>query len=367
VLVHSCKCTEKAGASQGKLVKMKAGKRPHFTSAFCSEIFLPSWLDFVTFNKAGLQEARRNTKGTRTPVIHKTMSNASFDVVCFGEVLWDLLPSGAQPGGAPMNVAYHLRKLGLRPALISRIGRDELGKKLLGIMEGFGLPPDFIQQDDIHSTGIVQATINEKKEASYEIVQPVAWDFIDTAPSLPLLVQNAPYFVFGSLAARSERSRNTLLELVAAANTRILDINFRPPHYSLPLAEELLQKCDLLKLNEHELPLISGWYHQLVNMEDQIRSVQDRFSIPTIVVTRGGDGAVVCHQGRITQHKGFKVRVADTVGSGDAFLAAFIAQVKQGAGMMESLEFANALGALVASKPGACPEYIRAQCHDLMI
>lgn len=279
------------------------------------------------------------------------------DAVCFGEVLWDVLPTGEKPGGAPMNVAYHLHKQGLQVAMISRIGTDDRGNKLLEILAQNGLTTDYIQRDEDHQTGIVNATLHESNEVTYEIVHPVAWDFIALEDRLPDLVAGAQFFVYGSLAARDTATADTLWQLVEVAQTRVVDINLRPPHYSQELVERLLHSADITKLNEHELPLIAGWFGKTGGEEEQVKMLQEQFSIPTIIVTRGGDGALVCQEGTIYRHPGYRVTVADTIGSGDAFLAGFLAQTKEGKPVPARLQFANSLGAFIASQQGACPPY----------
>lgn len=287
------------------------------------------------------------------------MITKAFDVVCFGEVLWDVLPSGAKPGGAPMNVAYHLQKMGMHPALVSRIGNDDWGRRLLQVLTQNGISTAYIQHDKEHATGMVQATLQLGNEVSYDILYPVAWDFIEWSAPLSEAVEKATFFVCGSLGARHRPSQQTLFQLLEAARYKVVDINLRPPHFNQPLIESLLTKADVLKLNEHELPLVAGWYTSLSTVNDQVKWLQDRFSISAIIVTRGGEGALVCKEGALATHQGYKVRVADTVGSGDAFLAAFLYKNQHGASAEESLEFANALAAFVASQTGACPPYTK--------
>lgn len=294
------------------------------------------------------------------------MDTKPYDVICFGEVLWDVLPSGAKAGGAPMNVAYHLQKFGLKPALISRVGKDEWGHRLLEILLKNNLPVTYVQQDTLHSTGIVQATIQPNKEVNYDIIHPVAWDFIEMKQVLLSVVTHAAYFICGSLVARDEHSRKTLYELIEAAKIKVVDINLRPPHFSKEVIEHLLLSAHILKLNEHELPLITSFYSNLKRVNDQAVFLQDKFSIPTIIVTMGGHGALVCTEGKITSHKGYKIKVADTVGSGDAFLAAYIYQLTLGAATTKILEFANAAGAFIASKNGACPAYAIEEIYQLI-
>lgn len=290
-----------------------------------------------------------------------------YKAVCFGEVLWDIMPSGTRPGGAPMNVAFHLHKLGLPTALISRIGKDKQGKYLLKTLSDFNIPIDYLQTDEQHVTGIVNANIKENNEVQYEIVYPVAWDFIRQEKELMPLVRNASYFIFGSLASRSKISHHSLFQLIEAANTKLFDINLRPPHFNQTIIEQLLSKSDIVKLNEHEAKLVSGWYgNYYTDIEDQISSIQDRFHLKTILVTMGDKGALLKHANSWFSHNGYKVNVTDTVGSGDAFLAGFLFQLENKKPLDEGLSFANALGAFVATQSGACPDYNINDVYQLM-
>jgi fructokinase len=286
------------------------------------------------------------------------------EVVCFGEVLWDVLPTGALPGGAPMNVAYHLQKLGVNAAMISRVGQDDRGEQLKKVLQQNGLSLEYLQTDEQHETGVVNATFRPNNEVLYDIVFPVAWDFIEWNASLQNLVEESTVFVYGSLAARNEISRKTLFKLREAAHKRVLDINLRPPHFNTELIEDLLRNTDIVKLNDHELDFITQSHHSNSVIEDKIRFLQDKFSIPVIIVTRGSKGAILCNEGQLFNHGGFKVTVCDTVGSGDAFLAAFIYKSLKGAGPHEQLQYANAVGAFIASRQGACPEYGQEQIEE---
>jgi fructokinase len=289
-------------------------------------------------------------------------------VVCFGEVLWDILPSGAVPGGAPMNVAYHLQKLNKNPALITRIGMDDKGQELMNIFSGHGVCTDFFQVDDKYETGKVFASPNEYGEVVYDIVKPVAWDFIAWDYAFTELLANAEFFVFGSLAARNKASKDTLFRLLEIARNKVLDINLRAPHYNRRIVEQLLRKTDFVKMNLAELELITGWFSNHTSVEDRLKSIQDKFSISNMVVTMGGEGAMLCMNGEITKHEGFKVDVQDTVGSGDAFLAGLLSHLLDNADYKEVLEFASGLGAFIATQRGACPDYnideIKNLIHD---
>jgi len=281
-----------------------------------------------------------------------------FPVVCFGETLWDFLPQGKLPGGAPVNVAYHLKKLGKNPAVISRIGNDDLGKELKQVFETKHIDTTFFQIDNQHSTGKVFAEIKENNEVAYKIAAPVAWDFIEFNEEVKKVVSEADYFVFGSLITRNEVSRKTLFRCLEIAKTKVVDINFRPPHFNREIVEALLKQADILKLNLAELHLITGWFKDNYERdEERVRLLQQKFSIKTIIVTKGGDGAILFMDELFFYHPGYSVTVADTVGSGDSFLAAIISKLIDGASPENALNFASALGAFVASCPGACPDY----------
>lgn len=278
-------------------------------------------------------------------------------IVCYGEILWDLLPSGPQPGGAPMNVAYQLHRLGKHPAMISRIGRDERGKELFQVLQNKGLNTDYIQLDEEVPTGIVRAEQHANGDMSYDIVSPSAWDHIAADETTEALVKQAEYFVFGSLSARHNTSRNTLFQLLEIAHTKVLDINLRAPHYNRPLIESLLQYADILKLNIDELELVTNWYGSYSNTADRVSLLQDKFGIRNMIVTMGAKGAQLHLNGQSYAHPGYVVPVTDTVGSGDAFLAAFISKTIDKAAPEDLLDFANRLAATITTYKGAMPDY----------
>ena len=299
-------------------------------------------------------------------ISYMNTSSATSPVVCFGETLWDLLPQGKLPGGAPMNVAYHLGKLGKSPAIISRVGEDDLGTELLQVCEAKHIDTRYFQVDKQHPTGKVFATIREDNEVQYEIVKPVAWDFIQWEDQYAALIRQAEYFVFGSLVTRNKVSRNTLMKCLECANKKVLDINMRPPHFNKKIIAELLQKATILKLNLAELHLVTGWFSDYNSDEDRMSLLKDKFDLETIIVTKGGDGAILNTGDQFYHHEGFRVTVADTVGSGDSFLAALLTKLLDRATPTDALSFASAVGALVASYAGGCPDYAPAEIKELM-
>lgn len=291
-------------------------------------------------------------------------NQSKHNVVCFGEILWDILPDIALPGGAPMNVAYHLKKLGQNPALITRIGHDDYGKRLVELMEKYTVSTEYFQLDFSLETGKVKANVHGN-ETNYDIINPVAWDNILWETSFSKLLLDAEYFVFGSLCARGEQSRNTLFQLLEAANTKVLDINLRPPFYNKAILSDLLMRTDMLKLNDSELDLITGWFMPYLSEEDRLRIIQNKFAIPTIILTKGAAGAVLLHNNQIYNCRGFDVKVIDTIGSGDAFLAGFLSHLINGRPANEALFSANSLGALIATYRGACPSYEKNEIDQL--
>lgn len=293
----------------------------------------------------------------------------NYNIVSLGEILWDILPEQELPGGAPLNVAYHLHKQSQRVVLVSRIGNDHHGQRLLDIMQQRGLATDLIQRDNRYDTGKVYARMDEQLDMQYDIVFPVAWDHISWDATLEAMLRNdeLQYLVYGSLLARNEVSRNTLEKALQSRATKVLDINLRAPYYSKETLEWLLFSCDLLKLNIGELELIADWYGDFKTQEDRIQALSERFSIATIIVTLGSKGCMGYIQGQFYYQEGQPVKVADTIGSGDAFLAGFLTSQIRGYTPAYSLAYANALGALVASKPGGCPEYDPQEITDMII
>lgn len=278
-----------------------------------------------------------------------------FDFVCFGEILFDLLESGPRPGGAPLNVCFHLNQMGLRSTLISRLSDDILGHQLLAFLQSHHIAIDHIQQDKIHTTGTVQIKLDRDGVAHYNIVEPVAWDFISMSECLLDLVRSTPVFIYGSLAARHNVSRNTLMDCLDEAAYSVMDVNLRAPHYELNTLNSLIKKASLLKLNEEELDIFTGAKGALWSIEDKIRLISERYLLYDIIVTLGDKGAVYFNGNLFYRQEAFSVDIIDTVGSGDGFLAAFLHAKYQGRLPSDCLLVACAYGALVASKSGATP------------
>lgn len=288
-------------------------------------------------------------------------------VICFGEVLWDLLPTGKIAGGAPMNVAYQTNNLGMQSRMISRVGSDDLGAELLAFLQGKGVSTDLVQTDPKYPTGVVNVSLDEKGIPSYEIVQPAAWDHIEQTTVMLDTVEKADALVFGSLSCRSEVSRKTLLTLLEKAPLRVFDINLREPFYTRDLLETLLPKANLVKVNDIELGILANWYGMQGSESDQMQALRQQFGFERIIVTKGEHGAACLSDSGFCSVPGMSVKVQDTIGSGDAFLSGFISRYFAGAADQECLRFANALGALTATKAGGTPSIRPEEIQALLL
>ena len=278
--------------------------------------------------------------------------------VCFGEVLWDIFPTGSRAGGAPFNVAYNLDKMGINVEMISKIGHDELGNNLLEKIKKWEISIDYIQIDQEKPTGTVLANFDENGEAHYDIVNNVAWDFIELTPEHEELIKNSDAFVFGSLIARNEVSKNTLLKLIEFSKFKVFDVNFRPPFIDFNLIKTLLHKADLVKMNKVELRMIIEFLGENYVDEDTcIKHLQNYFNLNEIVLTKGSKGARYFVGDQSYTFSAVSIPVNDTVGSGDSFLAGFLSQRIQGKNPEEIMKQAVSLGAFITSKSGACPDY----------
>ena len=290
------------------------------------------------------------------------------NIICYGEVLWDMLPSGKKPGGAPMNVAFHVQQLGTSSRLISRVGNDDLGSELIQFLYKKGIDTQLVQQDNALPTSTVEVTLDRNGTPTYEIFENVAWDNIQLMPKLLNKITESDAVIFGSLACRTLRSRQSLFELLEESNLRIFDINLRPPFYSKTLLERLLNYANIVKVNEEELDIAADWLggDEFEGEMDKIKAIKNQYNIDIIIITKGKDGVICIDNNEVFTHPIYCVDVADTVGSGDAFLAGFVHAFLNGKSTPNCLELASIMGALVASKMGATPTIRMEEVEKLM-
>jgi fructokinase len=285
-------------------------------------------------------------------------------VVGLGEVLWDLLPERTCLGGAPANFAYITMLMGDEGMVASRIGEDSRGLEALRRMQELGLNIDHVQTDRQHPTGTVRVELDGKGVPRFEIAHDVAWDFLEWNPDWQHLAEAADAVCFGSLAQRSEASRATILNFLRSTSpgtVKVFDVNLRQSYYSHEVLSESMRQADIVKLNDEELPTIMS-LGKLPHQDElsSARRLISTYDLKLVCITRGGRGSLlVCNQSArgadSSAHPGFHVRVADTVGSGDAFTAGLVHEYLHGASLDRMNEAANRVGAWVASEVGAMP------------
>jgi fructokinase len=280
-------------------------------------------------------------------------------IIGLGELLWDLLPSGRQLGGAPANFAYCSNLLGDAGIVVSRIGADALGNDIRESLATFGLTDDFLQIDSEHATGTVNVKLDSRGQPEFEIKFPAAWDFLEWNESLHRLARSADAVCFGSLAQRSAKSRQTILNFLDSVRpkcVKIFDVNLRQSFYSADVLEGSMSRATIVKLNVDEVPRVAALLEATSHDPSAFgREALQRFGIRLICVTRGQNGSLLLDGNRVYEHPGFRVKVRDTVGSGDAFTAALVHQYLRGVPIATANDFANRMGAWVASCSGAMP------------
>ncbi|MGJ1323506.1 carbohydrate kinase family protein [Sphingobacterium faecium] len=288
------------------------------------------------------------------------MATPDIKVACFGEVLWDIFPGGdRRAGGAPFNVAYHLSKMGVEVNMISSVGNDELGRELLQKIQNWKISTAGIQINNTYPTSTVVATIDEHHDAHYDIVSDVAWDYMEFNPVNQAMVATSDALVFGSLATRNERTRNTLFQLLEASSYPVFDINLRAPHYDVHVIKDLLYKTHLAKFNKAELRMLIDFMGKsYTTEEDSVNFLRDTFGIGEVIVSKGSKGALYADHHDFYFIPTIPIQVKDTVGSGDSFLAGFLSKrLEQGTSATAMMHQAVSLGAFVTAQEGACPEY----------
>lgn len=273
-----------------------------------------------------------------------------------------MLPEGKVLGGAPLNVLYHAQKNGLSGKIISAVGSDDLGQEIKDKFQEYKLSLDLVQELPNSNTGVAAVSLDEKGSASYELVQPVAYDNIELTEENKQAIAQCDAFVFGSLANRSEKTLSTLLKLVSSQSQsdqliKVFDVNLRPPHFNLSTIDQLAHIADIIKLNDEELEILAV-HHQISGDKQTLMNLLiKKYNLRAMVCTLGSEGAIYVSTQEIVQVPGLKVDIGDTVGAGDAFLAALISGYLQGLSAVDFMTKANKLGAFVASQKGAIISY----------
>ncbi len=293
-------------------------------------------------------------------------------ILSMGEVLWDVFGTQEYLGGAPLNFSAVSQRLGNTTALLTAVGNDERGNRALTAIHDLGLTTEFVQQVTERPTGTAFVSTDNHSNVLFTIDRPAAFDTIVVDASLlERTARFAPdWLYFGTLAPSNLHTETALMRLVEDLphTKRFYDVNLRTGHWNLALVEKLSSVADVLKLNHTEAELL----HELTNrqsrytLEDFCRHWGLTYNISTICVTLGEQGCAIFANDTINFFAGFSVEVVDTVGAGDAFAAAFLHGLNAGWSIKKNAIFANALGALVASRPGATTDWNIEQCYSLI-
>lgn len=279
-------------------------------------------------------------------------------VVGLGEVLWDMLPEGRKIGGAPVNFAYHAGQFGIDSMAVSAIGNDKLGEDTIAEMNGKHL--NHIFPSVPYPTGSVQVKLDEKGVPAYDIKENVAWDNIPFTNEIESVARNCQAVCFGSLAQRNAVSRSTIRKFIESTPSgciRIFDINLRQNFYTREVIRDSLELCNILKINDEEIMLVSGMFnYDSSNIENVCRTIMEDFSLEMVILTCGTKGSYIFTKDDVSFMPTPKVNVADTVGAGDSFTGSFCAAILRGLPVAEAHKKAVEVSAYVCTQNGAMPE-----------
>jgi fructokinase len=293
-------------------------------------------------------------------------------ILGIGELLWDIVPDGMRLGGAPANFAVMAGRLGNHAAILSRIGRDDLGRQAIDRLDPMPVETGFLQVDQLHETGRVTVSL-EGGEPHYTIHEPAAWDFLELSDEWIQLAARADAICFGSLAQRNRQARQTIQTLAAEASAkciRVFDVNLRAPFYSAEVLQESLELATVVKMNDVEAPLVLDLLDlaieeapvtgETLSTPEYLRAAAERLlaefpSLQLVAATRGSRGSLLVTRDEWNEHPGFPVKVADGIGAGDAFTAAMTHYMLRGADLAMLNEAGNRWGGWMASQSGAMP------------
>jgi fructokinase len=293
-----------------------------------------------------------------------------FTAVGLGEILWDLLPGGKQLGGAPSNFAYMANLLGDEGVVASRVGEDVLGREVVDTLTRLRLTTTHLQADESRPTGTVDVRVDSNGQPEFTITEGVAWDYLEWTPDWAELAKRADVVCFGSLAQRAETSRSTILQFLRSLRPgclRVFDVNLRQRFYSVAIIRDSLQCSDIMKVNHTELPKVAELLGIALQGErETARSILRAYSLKLVCLTRGDSGSLLVGYSENSEHSGFRVRVEDTVGAGDAFTACMAHCYLRGQGLEAINESANRFAAWVASRPGGTPSLEGRSLHEVL-
>lgn len=280
-------------------------------------------------------------------------------VVGMGEALWDVLPEGKKIGGAPANFAYHVSQFGLPSCVVSAVGNDPLGNEIIDNIVSKGL--NHLIERVPYPTGTVQVEIDQAGIPQYEIKENVAWDNIPYTEELNKLAANTKAVCFGSLAQRNVVSRETINRFLDAMPKKgdslvVFDVNLRQGFYNKEILCNSMERCNILKINDEELVTVSRMFgYPGIDLQDKCWILLGKYNLKMLILTCGINGSYVFTPGNVSFLPTPMVEVADTVGAGDSFTAAFIANILKGKPVPEAHSLAVRTSAFVCTKNGAMP------------
>lgn len=282
-------------------------------------------------------------------------------VVGIGEALWDILPEGKKLGGAPANFAYHVSQFGLDSMVVSAVGSDKLGKEILDNLSEKKL--NMLIEKVQYPTGIVQVEVDNNGIPCYDIKENVAWDNIPFTDKLKSIAEKTTAVCFGSLAQRNVVSRetiNTYLSLIPDKKGiyKIFDINLRQGFYTKEILCRSMEQCNILKINDEELVTVSRLFgYPGIDLQDKCWILLAKYNLKMLILTCGVNGSYVFTPGNVSFVETPKVEVADTVGAGDSFTAAFISALLMKKSVREAHQLAVNVSAFVCTQNGAMPKF----------
>lgn len=278
-------------------------------------------------------------------------------IIGLGEILWDMLPTGKQLGGAPANFAYHVCRLGGNGWAVSAISDDELGREIKNTLSTKKL--NTILEEVNEPTGTVQVTLNAAGVPTYDITEGVAWDHIPFTERIGNLAKETAAVCFGTLAQRSPESRETIrrfIEAMPEGSLKVYDINLRQKYYDEDVISSSLRMADILKINDEELETVSKMFCLSGTSEERCRAISREFNLKFVILTMGVDGSKVILEDRVHLSTPGKINIVDTVGAGDSFTAAFMLAYLRGESIEKAHTLATEVSSYVCTKAGAMPE-----------
>ena len=278
-------------------------------------------------------------------------------IIGLGEILWDMLPTGKQLGGAPANFAYHVCRLGGNGWAVSAISDDELGREIKNTLSTKKL--NTILEEVNEPTGTVLVTLNAAGVPTYDITEGVAWDHIPFTERIGDLAKETSAVCFGTLAQRSPESRATIHEFIENmpdGSLKVYDINLRQNYYDEKIISDSLRLADILKINDEELEIVSKMLSLSGTQEERCRAISRAFNLKFVILTKGGDGSEVVLEDKVHISRPGKIDIVDTVGAGDSFTAAFILAYLRGESLEKAHTLATEVSSYVCTKAGAMPE-----------